>query len=343
MLRSGEWVAPSEAKGARFPSILLTCRALLTRRDDPPVQLARDALRRTVTPGPHALSVGVFDGVHHGHQALVARMTTEARGRGLSGGVVTFHPSPVTVLRPGTPFAYLMSLEQRIELLGALPRVEFTTVLQFTSDLAQVSAAGFAQLLAEEAHMRLLVVGEDFAFGRGREGNVPRLRQLGEEYGFEVIGVSLTAVGGERVSSTRVRQALAEGAMEDVTRLLGRPLTLRGPVLHGDERGRAIGFPTINLGVSPDRALPPDGVYVAAVQVAGRTYRGATNIGIRPTFDGVRRQVETHILDFEGDLYEQTVELGLLHRLRGEEKFADVDALVAQIQRDVQAVREYSA
>jgi len=305
------------------------------------VQLARETLHRTATPGAHALSIGVFDGVHRGHQALISRMVNEARARGLTGGVVTFHPSPVSVLRPQTPFAYLTSLEQRLELLGALPAVDFVTVLQFTSDLAQVSAADFARLLAEEARMRLLVVGEDFAFGRGREGNVPRLRQLGEEYGFEVIGVPLTAEGAERISSSRVRQALAAGEIADVTGLLGRPYTLRGPVLHGDERGRTMGFPTLNLGVSPDRALPPDGVYVADVTVAGRTWHGATNIGMRPTFDGVRRQIETHLLDFEGDLYEQTVELALLHRLRGEQKFAGVDELVAQIQRDVDATRAH--
>lgn len=303
--------------------------------------LAREALRHAAPAGPHALSIGVFDGVHRGHQSLIRRMTAEAEARGLTGGVVTFHPNPLAVVRPGQPFVYLTSLEQRVELLRALPGVEFVVVLEFTSDLAQVSAEDFARLLAEEAGLRLLVVGEDFALGRGREGDVARLTELGRELDFEVAPVALVADDEAHVSSTRTRAALAGGDMEQVARLLGRPFTLRGPVLHGDERGRTIGFPTLNIGVSPDRALPPNGVYATRAEVRGRRLAGCTNIGVRPTFDGGSRQVETYLLDFEGDLYDQLVTVELVHRLRDEQKFSGVEALVEQIGRDVAQTRAY--
>lgn len=309
------------------------------------VLLVRDELRRTVTPGDHALSVGVFDGVHGGHRLLIRRMLDEAAARRLSGGVVTFHPHPVTVLRPGTPVAYLESLERRVELLREAG-AEFVSVLQFTSELQQVSAADFMRLLVEEAQLRLLVVGADFRLGRGGEGTVEVLTEIGREQGFEVIAVPLLQDGDEqaRISSTRIREALAAGRMEVVAELLGRPFSIRGPVLHGDERGRTIGFRTANIGVSADRALPPNGVYVTRAHVADRELQAVTNIGTRPTFDdGMRRVVETHLFDFEGDIYGQVCTIELLHMLRPERKFEGVDALVAQIQADVAAARGWQA
>ena len=303
--------------------------------------LVREELRRGCTPGSHALSIGVFDGVHGGHRALVRHMLAEAERRELTGGIVTFHPSPITVLRPDVQLSYLESLEQRVELLRQLG-VEFVTIVQFTSELAQVSAEEFAHILVEEAGMRLLVVGEDFAFGRGRQGTPDFLRDVGSREGFEVLTVPLLESDGDRISSTRVRGALATGDMEQVTTLLGRDYTLRGPVLRGDQRGRSIGFPTLNIGVSPDRALPPDGVYVTRAQLAdGRQLEASTNIGTQPTFDGQQRRVETYLLDFEGEVYGQIVSIELLHRLRGEVKFDGVEALVAQIRRDVEQTRHY--
>ncbi|MEZ4553206.1 MAG: bifunctional riboflavin kinase/FAD synthetase [Dehalococcoidia bacterium] len=305
--------------------------------------LVRDELRHAVTSGDHAITLGVFDGVHRGHQMLIERVRTEAAARGLGSGVVTFHPSPVTVLRPGTPFAYLTTLEQRVELLKETG-VDWVSVVQFTSELSQVSAQDFARVLVEEARVRLIVVGEDFAVGRGREGTVPRLQEIGQDLGFEVIPVALLQHDpADAISSTRVRRALAEGDMPDVTRMLGRPYSIRGPVLHGDERGRSIGFPTLNIGVSADRALPPNGVYVTSAEVRGQAYRGTTNIGVQPTFEGTTRRVETHLLDFEGDAYGQVVRIDLLECLREERKFDGVDALVAQITRDVAATRSYFA
>ena len=314
--------------------------------------LVRDELRRTATPGDHAISIGVFDGVHGGHRLLIERMLDEGRRRGMSGGVVTFHTHPVTVLRPGTAFTYVESLERRVELLRELG-AEFVTVLPFTSELQQVSASDFTRLLVEDAGMRLLVVGEEFRLGRGGEGTTTRLAEIGEEQGFEVIAVPLLAVGdggdraeGEanRISSTRVRDAIAAGEMELVERLLGRPYAVRGPVLHGAERGRTIGFPTLNIGVSADRALPPKGVYVTRAIIGDRPFHAVTNIGTRPTFDGGdERKVETHLLDFEGDLYGQVVSIELLSRLRPEMKFSGPDALVEQIRADVATTREWFA
>ncbi|RLT44071.1 MAG: bifunctional riboflavin kinase/FAD synthetase [Chloroflexi bacterium] len=306
--------------------------------------LVRDELRHTATPGDHALSIGVFDGVHGGHRLLIGRMLDEASARGLTGGAITFHPHPITVIRPDVPFSYIDSVERRVELLRQ-PGLDFVSVLTFTSELQQVSAEDFTRLLVEEARMRLLVVGEDFRLGRGGEGTVDRLREIGREQGFEVIAVPLLADADAhtKISSTRVRQALAAGEMEDVTTLLGRPYAIRGPVVHGEQRGRSIGFPTLNVGVSPDRALPPLGVYVTRALVDERTYAAVTNVGTRPTFDGHGITVETHLLDFAGDLYGHVVTIELLQMLRGEQKFDGIDALRAQIERDVQATRQYFA
>jgi riboflavin kinase/FMN adenylyltransferase len=304
----------------------------------------REQLRRDATPGDHALSIGVFDGVHRGHQMLIRRMQSAAAQRGLTAGVLTFHPSPVTVLRPDVPFVYLDSLERRLQQLNALG-VDFVSVLEFTRELSQVTAEDFVTMLVEEARMRLLVVGEDFALGKGREGTVARLTELGAQRGFEVIGVPLLTEGEGHVSSTRIREALAAGEMEKVAELLTRPFSLSGPVLHGEERGRKIGFPTANLGVSVNRALPPNGVYVTrALLEDGRAFEATTNIGTNPTFaDGEERHVETYLLDFDGDLYGQWVTIELLHRLRDELKYEGVEALVAQIGRDVADTRAFFA
>jgi riboflavin kinase/FMN adenylyltransferase len=309
------------------------------------VLLVRDELRHAATPGGNVLTLGVFDGVHRGHQALVERVTQEAAARGLGAGVVTFHPSPITVLRPDVPFSYLTSLERRVELLREAS-ARWVAVLQFTSELALVSAEDFTRMLVEDAGMRVLVVGENFHLGRGREGDVPRLRELGEAMGFEVQTLPLISGAADdvvEISSTRIRRTLAAGQMREVAALLGRPYSLRGPVLHGEERGRTLGFPTLNIGVSADQALPPDGVYVTRAEIEGRTYHGATNIGTQPTFDGTRRRLETHLLDFTGDLYGAVVQVELLQQLRAERKFEGVDALVAQIERDVAETRAFFA
>ena len=304
--------------------------------------LIREELRAVVTPGEYALTIGVFDGVHRGHQMLIGRVREEAAARGLGAGLVTFHPHPVSVLRPDVEISYLTSLETRVERLRATG-LDFVSVVQFTSELAQVSAEDFARVLHEEAGMRLLMVGRDFALGRKREGTVERLAEIGKDVGFEVLPIDLLPIEDGPVSSTRVRNALADGKMREASQLLGRPYAMRGPVVHGDQRGRTIGFPTLNLGFSPDLTLPAYGVYVSRTEVGGVQYEGCTNIGVRPTFDGERLMVETHLLNFDQDVYGSVITVELLERLRPEQRFDGPAALIAQIGRDLEATRAYFA
>jgi riboflavin kinase/FMN adenylyltransferase len=305
-------------------------------------QLARDELARAAPGRPSAVTIGKFDGVHLGHRYLVGLLLERARDEALASVVVTLHPNPITVLRPGTPVTYLCSLEERVALLRSLG-VDSVSVLSFTSELAQLSYADFAGLLVEELRMRLLVVGPDFALGRDRAGDVEALRAFGEERGFRVESVSLLREDGTKVGSGAIREALAEGDMETASELLGRPFALRGPVVRGEERGARIGFPTANIAVAPDLALPKFGVYVTSAYLGDRHYASVTNIGQRPTFGAGRPTIETHLLDFEGDVYERELRIELLQKLRDEQRFAGADELVAQIRRDVEATRAYFA
>jgi len=304
---------------------------------------AREELRRAAAPGRSAaVAIGVFDGVHRGHRYLIDHLVERARNEGLAPLVVTFHPHPRSVLRPETPLTYLCSLEERVELLRALG-VDDVAVLAFTSELAQLSARDFAALAVEELHMKLLVVGSDFALGRGREGTTDVLAGIGGEMGFVVDVVPLLAASGEKVGSTAVRQALARGDMETAASLLGRPFALRGPVIKGAERGKGLGFPTANMAFGRDRALPAFGVYVTRAYLREGVFPAVTNIGLRPTFDEDKPTVETFILDFQGEVYGQELRIELVHRLRGEVRFPTPEALRDQIEKDVAATRAYLA
>ncbi len=305
------------------------------------VTLARRELARVAPGRPSAVTIGVFDGVHRGHQHLVGLLLERARRQGLAGVAVTFNPHPRAVLRPGAAITYLTSLEERVELLQALG-LDAVAVLAFTSELAQLSPREFLTLLCEELEMKLLVVGPDFALGRNREGSVDVLRSLGDALGFGLEVAPLLVEDGAKVGSSSVRQALAEGEVERVARLLGRPFALRGPVVVGARRGRGIGFPTANIALGLDRALPAFGVYVTRAYVRENAYASCTNIGVRPTFDAEPRPtVETYILDLDEDLYGQELRIDLLQRLRGELRFNSVDDLIAQIRRDIRSTREY--
>lgn len=302
--------------------------------------LAREELSRVPVKGETAVTIGVFDGVHRGHQHLIARLKELAHSRGLATGVVTFHPHPRSVLRPSKPIIYLTGLEERIALLRNLG-VDFVAPLTFTGDLSLLSARQFAGLLVQELQVRLIVVGPDFALGRGREGNAQVLSALGQEMGFAVEVVPLIMDDeGEKIGSTAVRLALAKGEMAHVTWLLGRPFSLKGPVVRGAGRGKSLGFPTANIAVAPDRALPPYGVYATKAYVGEACYKSATNIGVRPTFDNGEATIETYILDFAGDLYEKELHIELIERLRDELRFNSVEELIRQMERDVEATRE---
>jgi riboflavin kinase/FMN adenylyltransferase len=214
-------------------------------------------------------------------------------------------------------------------------------ILSFTSELAQLSAREFVSLLVEELRMKLLVVGSDFALGRGREGDARMLKVIGREMGFAVEEVALLTVSDEKVGSSATRLALARGDMEAVASLLGRPFDLRGPIVRGAGRGRSLGFPTANIALGLDRALPAFGVYVTRAYLGGGTYPAVTNIGLRPTFGEDKTTVETYILDFEGEVHGQELRIELLHRLRGEMRFPSADALKEQIEKDIAAARAY--
>lgn len=303
-------------------------------------QLAREELARAAPGRPSAVTIGKFDGVHRGHQHVVGLLRELARVRDLASVVITLHPSPITVLRPGTLVTYLCSLEERVALLRSLG-VDSVGVLSFTSELAQLSYREFAALLAEQLDLRLLLVGPDFALGRDREGTVERLRDLGDERGFEVEACPLLDEDDAKVGSGAVRRALAEGDMEAVSRLLGRPFALRGPVVRGEERGQKIDFATANIAVAPDLAIPKFGVYVTRAYLGEAVYPSVTNIGERPTFGAGRPTIETHLLDFDGVTYERELRIELLQRLRDEQRFSGVDELVEQIRHDVVATRAY--
>ncbi len=305
--------------------------------------LAAEELRHHAPGRPVGITIGVFDGVHLGHRYLIDELRQRTGQRAIASGVVTLHPSPVQVLRPDVRVAYLTSLEERVELLRATG-ADVVAPLTFTSEVAELSAFDFLSMLHDSLGMTYLLMGPDNAFGRGREGTPKRVAELGEEIGFQVEVLPAPLEGAEgRVSATRIRTALAEGEMELAEQLLGRPFSLRGPVVHGKERGRSIGYPTANMAVTPDRALPGFGVYVTRSTAGGRTYASATNIGLNPTFADPVPTVETYILDFEGDLYGRELRVEVLHRLRGEMKFDGIDALTAAIGADVEATRAYFA
>jgi riboflavin kinase/FMN adenylyltransferase len=285
------------------------------------------------------VTVGVFDGVHRGHQQLVAGMAEAAHAAGREAIALAFDPHPATALG-GEPPPLLTTLEERAELLGALG-LDILIVLPFTQALARTPAADFVAALLRHLHMAELWGGPDFALGHRREGNVRLLRRLGAERGFAVRVVEPLMWEGAPVSSSRVRDALQAGDVEQVTGCLGRPYRLVGTVVHGDGRGGRLGVPTANLSLPPERLVPADGIYacLAHTERLG-THPAAVNVGTRPTFDDHGVTVEAHLIDFKADLYGQTLALDLIARLRDEVAFPDIEALMAQMQKDIAQARD---
>jgi riboflavin kinase/FMN adenylyltransferase len=302
-------------------------------------EFAREELRRFASGRPTALTIGNFDGVHRGHQHLVRFLIVRAHALNLAAGVVTLYPDPARVLRPQEPAQYLTSLEERLELLHGLA-LDFVVPLTFTSELAELSPRSFITLLREQLDMRMLLMGPDNAFGRNREATPAAVTALGQEMGFSV-EVLPGPLGDPdlTISSTSIRAALAAGDVETVAKQLGRPYSLRGPVVKGDRLGRTFGFPTANIGVTADRALPAFGIYATWAYVGEARYPSATSIGIRPTVGGTNVTVETYIIDFEGDLYDEILRIELVTRMRPEVKFSSVEAMQDQIARDVAQAR----
>jgi len=287
---------------------------------------------------PSVLTIGVFDGVHMGHQALIGRVIRSARASGRRAVVVTFYPYPYVVLGLGAPY-YLTCIEEKLALFEQLG-VDLSVIIEFTPETARMRAAQFVDLLVGQLGMAELWVGQDFALGYKREGDVAFLRQAGQQAGFSVNEIGATEFGGEVVSSSRIRQALREGDVASARHYLGRPFRLAGQVVEGAHRGRTIGIPTANLSVASGKAIPAGGVYASIAHVGQARYKAVTNIGTRPTFDNGASTVEAHLLDFEGDLYGQQLALDFITRLRPEQKFTGVAELVAQIRNDINHAQE---
>ena len=294
-----------------------------------------------------AVSIGAYDGVHLGHRALLRDLSARAEAAGLSTVVVTFDRHPAGVVRPESAPPQLTDLEQKLELLAACG-VERTYVVAFDRARADETAEDFVkEVLVDELDARLVVVGEDFHFGHGRTGNVALLTELGLRYGFEVVGARLTGDGTASgpsvpVSSTRIRTLVAEGDVVGAAALLGRPHEVRGPVVRGDGRGGPqLGFPTANLSIADDIALPADGIYAGYFTRAdGTVHDAAVSVGRRPTFyepGTAPVLVEAYLLNFDGNLYGEHSRLSFIDRLRGDRKFESVDALIAQMHQDAAA------
>ncbi|MBI2939610.1 MAG: bifunctional riboflavin kinase/FAD synthetase [Chloroflexi bacterium] len=307
-------------------------------RDLLTVQLAR----------PSVVTIGSFDGVHRGHQALIAGVVDRARATGRLAVVVTFHPHPRTVLRlrpPDASFTYLQTLEERLRLVAELG-VDEIVVVPFTVELSRQTADEFARSLRTRLQMAELWVGPGFAIGRQRHGTVPVLTTLGHQVGFVVHEVPPVLVDGQPVSSSRIREALQEGDVAQAAKLLGRRYSVRGPVVHGAGRGRKLGIPTANLEVPDWLYLPANGIYAVCVDLDGldgRRLGGAASLGTRPMFDSGQRVLEVHVLDFEADLYGQWLTIEFVQWLRPEERFPSLAAFLDQVKRDIARTREIIA
>jgi len=285
------------------------------------------------------LTIGVFDGVHLGHRHLIRKLIQRAAEGNFLSGVVTFNSNPKAVLSPKTKMARLTTPEERASILKSLG-VDLVVPITFTTEVAALSAREFVLYLKKYLKLRGLIIGPNFALGRGREGNVATLQSLGLELGFTVEIVKPLMTEDTLVSSTAAREALARGDMKTTTKLLGRYFSLTGLVAGGFERGHGIlGFPTANIQLEQEQALPEDGVYATLAHVEDKVYQSVTNIGVKPTFGKGERTVEVHILDFTGDLYGRKLTIELVERLRAEVKFAGPEELAAQIKKDIEQAK----
>lgn len=288
-------------------------------------------------------AIGVFDGIHVGHQRVIREVVERARQRSGSAVVLSFAPHPQKVINPASAPPLLQTFEQQAELLADLG-VDYLLRLQFTRSLSLLTPEEFVRDVLAAAGFREIHVGENFRFGRGRQGDFELLRTLGSKVGFTTHPAPVVVLKGGRISSTRIRRLLLQGKVQPVRRLLGRPYEIRGTVVRGARRGADLGFPTANL--KPENELiPATGVYVSRVRVNGRTYLGATNIGFRPTvhaFSEPAPTVETHLIGFEGDLYGRAMALDFCFRLREERRFESLEALIQRVRKDILCTVRYA-
>ncbi len=293
-------------------------------------------------PGPIYLAIGVFDGVHLGHRAVLERALSERRARGGSAVAVTFDPHPTRILRPERAPHLLTSTLHKLRLIRAIG-IEHVLILPFTREFADTSPAQFIRTLASSCELREICVGHEWCFGKDRAGNLALMAELGEQLGFDEVGVPAVTVDGEAVSSTVIRRSIESGDLVKAARFLGRPYAILGTVVRGQQLGRKLGFPTANLAAHNEQ-FPPNGVYevwAQWIETSDRRWKGVANIGVRPTLENGagERLLEVHLLDFEGDLYGQDLEVTFVRFLRAEQKFSSLDALREQIGKDVVSAR----
>lgn len=314
--------------------------------------------REVPVRGPgNLVAIGKWDGVHLAHQEILAALVAEARRSGGQAVAVGFHPLPMAVLRPETAPPLLQTLAERAEVMAKMG-VDVHLAFPFNPAFAALTPEEFVRdVLVGQLRAQQVMVGFNFTFGRGGQGTAETLRQLCAPWSIPVRIFDPVRIAGENVSSTEVRFYVAEGKMESAARLLGRPFAIRGEVIHGDKRGRQLGYPTANIGLDQGRLLPAGGVYVARVTLLGRpeeqalprnvvprrgpAYGAMLNLGRRPTFNGTELRCEAHLFDFAGDLYGQEVQVEFLHHLRPEKSFSGLDALKAQLAADEQAAKEH--
>jgi riboflavin kinase/FMN adenylyltransferase len=310
------------------------------------VQAATVNVLRSITglsglPGPLFLSIGVFDGVHLGHRAVLEHTLRTAAAAGGTPVALTFDPHPAMILRPEKPPALLTSTRHKLRLIGEIG-FRHALVVDFTTGFASTPAEEFVRELVRSSRpLRQICVGEGWAFGKGRQGNLDMLRSLGRTFDFEVAGLPAVTVEGTSVSSTVIRGAVEEGRLDFAERLLGREFSVLGAVIAGKKLGRTLGFPTANLRPESEQ-LPPNGVYAVSVRANGERLSGVANIGTRPTVtpQSTERVLEVHLLDFSGDLYDRDLEVFFRQHLRAEKRFASLEALREQIAEDVLRARK---
>ncbi len=290
---------------------------------------------------PTVLTLGVFDGLHIGHQRIMETVVVRAKAAGVVPTAITFDPHPRAVLHPETAPPLLQTLDQRLsnfEVLG----IEQAIVIPFTTEFSQQPAENFlSDIIRDRLHAKEVYLGKGFAFGKDRGGNIELLRQKSAELGFVADEVDEVQLRGIRVSSSAIRRLLGEGKVNLARRMLGRPYGVEGVIIRGDRRGHTIGFPTANL-KPHNRVIPRYGVYATATLIDGKWRKSITNIGVRPTFESdADPSIETYVFDFDGDLYGDVLRVRFLHRIRDEKKFNGIDELKAQIERDSARARNY--
>ncbi|HSP64140.1 MAG TPA: bifunctional riboflavin kinase/FAD synthetase [Pyrinomonadaceae bacterium] len=290
---------------------------------------------------PTVLTLGVFDGLHLGHQLIMQTVVERARAVGAVPTVITFEPHPREVLHPESAPPLLQTFDQKIEALGVLG-IEQTIVIHFDKAFAKIRAQDFLRdAVVDRLHANEVYLGRGFAFGHDREGNIDLLRSVSQSLGFFADEVPEVRLRGRRVSSSRIRELLQQGRVNLARRMLGRPYGVEGRVVRGAERGVTLGFPTANLHPQ-NRVIPRNGVYVTATLIEGQWRRSVTNVGTRPTFESTAAtSVETYVMNYSGDLYGDVVRVRFLYRLREEKKFSSVDKLKSQIEHDVARAENY--